>query len=377
MGRHHASHDRPAAPTLPVTRTQIRHIALAMVALAVGVLAMIASYSGAFAKPALHHMSIAVVAPTQLVDQLREQDSLAVHEVADDAAARAKVLERTADAALVVGSPDRLDIYVAGGGGRSVAGAAESVGRAAAAQAGLVPAVTDIAPTSPGNPQGTVEFYAIIFISLGASVGAAAFGHLAGPVRRPMTLALRTATLAGYSVLLAGMVTIYVDAVLGALVGHPWQVFGVLWLYCMAVGGAVTGVAAAFGSVASMALTAFLVIVGNAAAAGPVGRPLLSNFYATFNLIVPQGSGVSLLRSVEYFGRNGAVLPFATLAVWAAAGCLLAVLGTVARSPRIRNSARRAAERRASGGVLNYRFPSDGNRSERAVLPAGVLSPGD
>jgi hypothetical protein len=54
-----------------------------------------------------------------------------------------------------------------------------------------------------------------------------------------------------------------------------------------------------------MALTLFLVVIGNAAAAGPVGRPLLSGFYSTFTTIVPQGSGVSLLRSVEYFGGHG------------------------------------------------------------------------
>ena len=132
------------------------------------------------------------------------------------------------------------------------------------------------------------------------------FGRLMGTVRKPPTLALRTVTLAGYSALLAGGVTVYVDVVLGALTGHTWQVFGALWLYAMAVGGAITGVAAAFGTVASMALTLFLVVVGNAAAAGPVGTPLLSGFYSTFNAIVPQGSGVSLLRSVSYFGGNGA-----------------------------------------------------------------------
>jgi hypothetical protein len=126
-----------------------------------------------------------------------------------------------------------------------------------------------------------------------------------GAVRNPLTLALRTATLAGFSAVLAGAVTVYVDVVLGALTGHTWQVFGALWLYAMAVGGAITGVAAAFGSVASMTLTAFLVVIGNAAAAGPVGRPLLSGFYSTFTAIVPQGSGVSLLRSVSYFGGNG------------------------------------------------------------------------
>ena len=64
-----------------------------------------------------------------------------------------------------------MKIYVAGGGGRSVANAAETVGRAIAAKAGLTAAVEDVAPTSAGDPSGTVEFYAVIFISIGASVG--------------------------------------------------------------------------------------------------------------------------------------------------------------------------------------------------------------
>jgi hypothetical protein len=224
-----------------------------------------------------------------------------------------------------------MKIYVAGGGGRSVATAAETVGRTISAKAGLAATVDDVAPAAAGDPSGTVEFYAVIFISIGASVGATVFGRLMGSVRNPVTLALRTMTLAGYSALLAGCVTVYVDGVLHALTGHPWQVFGALWMYSMAVAGAITGVAAAFGAVASMALTLFLVVIGNAAAAGPVGRPLLSGFYSAFNAIVPQGSGVSLLRSIEYFGGNGAQTPLVTLAIWGAAGCLLAVLATASR----------------------------------------------
>lgn len=183
-------------------------------------------------------------------------------------------------------------------------------------------------------------------------------GRFVGTVRKPVTLALRTMTLAGYSALLAAGVTLYVDVILGALTGHTWQLFGVLWLYAMAVGGAVTGVAAAFGTVASMALTLFLVVVGNAAAAGPVGRPLLSGFYSTFTAIVPQGSGVALLRSVEYFGGNGAQTPLVTLAIWGAAGCVLALAAAAARL-----NYRAIYERFASG--------------DRALLRSRVLSPAD
>jgi hypothetical protein len=314
-------------------RLAVRTVALAMIGLTLFVVAMVASYSGAFAKPTLHHMDVAVSAPERVVDGIRGQDALAVNQVGDDVEARAQVYERTADAAYVVTPDGQLKIYVAGGGGHSVAGAAETVGRGIAANAGLAPVVEDVAPASAGDPSGTVEFYAIIFISIGASVGAALLGRVMGTVRRPALLALRTTTLAGYSALLAAAVTVYVDVVLGALTGHTAELFGVLWLYSMAVGGAVTGVAAAIGTVASMALTLFLVVVGNAAATGPVGRPLLSGFYSTFTAIVPQGSGVSLLRSVMYFGGNGALTPLVTLAIWGAAGCLLAIAATVTRVP--------------------------------------------
>lgn len=338
MGKHR---DTPPA----VTPAQIRNVALAMGVFTALVLAMIASYAGAFAKPTLRHMDIAVAAPTQLIEAMQAEPELAVTAVTDGEAARDLVLQRKADAALVAQPTGTLDVYVAGGGGRSVATAAESVGRSVATGAGLTPKITDIAPTSAGDPSGTVEFYAVIFVSIGASVGAAAFGRLVGAVHRPATLALRTVTLGCYAALLAGVVTVYVDSGLGALTGHPWQVFGALWLYAMAVGGAVTGVAAAFGTVAAMTVTAFLVVVGNAAAAGPVGRPLLTGFYTLFNQIVPQGSGVSLLRSIEYFDGNGALTPFATLMIWATTGLALAALATTLRTPAFGQLRRRIGSR--------------------------------
>ncbi len=357
MGRHHT----PASP--PVRdRAAIGTMVLAMIGLTLFVLAMIASYSGAFAKPALHHLTVAVAGPQELVDAVRGHDGLAANAVTDDTAARQQVYERTADAAIAVGPAGEMTIYVAGGGGRSVAAAAEAVGRAIAAESGLSATVEDVAPTSAGNPSGTVEFYAVIFISIGASVGATVFGYLMGRVHSPTTLALRTMTLAGYSALLAGCVTMYVDGVAHALTGRPWQVFGALWLYSMAVGGAITGVAAAFGTVASMALTLFLVVIGNAAAAGPVGRPLLSGFYSAFNAVVPQGSGVSLLRSIEYFGGNGAQTPLVTLAIWGAVGCLLAVLATASR---------------VNYRALHERFIPSGAGRNPALLRPRLLSPAD
>jgi hypothetical protein len=354
MGRHHAPE-----PTGAVHRTAIRTTVLALTGLTLFVIAMVASYSGAFAKPTLHHMTVAVAGPAQIVDGLRSQNTLSVNEVGDAVAARAQVFERTADTAFAVTTDGHMDIYVAGGAGRSVAAAAEAVGRATAERAGLTPVVEDVAPTSAGDPSGTVEFYAVIFLSIGASLGAALLGRLMGTVRTPARFAWRTASLAAFSAVLAGVVTVYVGPVLGALTGHPMQVFGTLWLYAMAVGGAVTGVAAAFGSVASVVLGLFLVVVGNAAAAGPVGRPLLSGFYSTLSTVVPQGSGVSLLRSISYFDGHGATTALVTLVIWAAAGCFLAVVAAAAR--------------------VNYRalYERRGRSRLSAVLRPRLLQPAD
>jgi hypothetical protein len=372
MGKHEAPHEHHvphlAVANRRVSRTDVRKMVLAMAALTVFVVAMIASYSGAFAKPTLHHLDVAVAGPQQVVDAIRGQDDLEVTQVADAAAARTHVYDRKTDAAFVVGQTGELKIYVAGGGGRSVANASETVGRAIATKAGLTPSVEDVAPTSAADPQGTVEFYAVIFLSIGATMGAAVFGLMMGSVRRLSTLALRTLSLAAYSALLAGAVTLYVDAVLGALTTHTWQVFGALWLYAIGVAGAVTGVAAAFGTIASALVTLFLIIVGNAAAAGPVGLPLLSGFYTTFNAIVPQGSGVALLRSVEYFGGNGAMTPIVTLTIWGAAGLALAVIAVLA--PRAWTTYRASHDRYRVGARQD-------SQGEPAVLRPRVLSPVD
>ena len=276
MGKHETApadkpENRPSA-------TDVRNMALVMAALAVFVIAMIASYSGAFAKPTLHHLNVAVAGPQQLVDGMRGQARLTVTQVADATAARDSVYHRTPTppSSWIPRPPGRLRRRR---WRKSVAKAAETVGRAIAAKAGLTAEVTDVAPTTAADPQGTVVFYAVIFLSIGASVGAAIFGRMMGSVRQASTLAWRTLSLAAYSAVLAAGVTLYVDVVLGALTGHTWQVFGALFLYAIAVAGAVTGVAAAFGTIASATLTAFLVIVGNSAAAGPVGIPLLTGFY--------------------------------------------------------------------------------------------------
>ncbi len=189
----------------------------------------------------------------------------------------------------------------------------------------------DLAPLPATDPSVTIEFYATVFITIGASLGATVFGRILGTLHTPRLLLWRAATLAVYSALLAAVVTFYVDIVLQGLVGHGWAVFGALWLYALAIGAAVTGAAAAAGTIASVVVTLFLVIIGNASAGGPVGRALLPGFFSTFTAVVPQGSGLSLLRGIQYFGGDHVQTSVLTLVAWATAGLAFAVVATLAR----------------------------------------------
>src|SRR4051812_7179962 len=155
---------RHASPETTMTKKGIRNMVLAMTALTMFVVAMIASYSGAFARPTLHHLTVAVAAPEQVVDAIRGQDVLTVNVVGDDAAARREVRERAADSAFVVTPSGEMTIYVAGGGGRSVATAAESVGRQIATRGGFAPPPEGNGPTAGAGPPGTRGVYSGHFL---------------------------------------------------------------------------------------------------------------------------------------------------------------------------------------------------------------------
>lgn len=277
---------------------------LAMTALTVFVIAMIASYAGAFAKPTLHHLTVAVAAPEQVVDAVRGRDALAISMVGDDAAAQQLVRERVADSAFVVAPDGEMTIYVAGGGGRSVATAAETVGREIAARGGSMPRCAISRRRRPRTRRAP--------LSSTRSSSSPSGRHWAPP--RSVTwgqgaqahqVSVAHADADG----LLGLARRCGDRLRRRRARRVARAYlgGLRCAVALRVGRrrCPSPVGPAFGAAASMVLTLFLVVVGNAAAAGPVGRPLLSGFCSTFSMIVPQGSGVALLRSISYFGGNG------------------------------------------------------------------------
>ena len=311
----------------PGARIPVRTVMLAVLGLTVVVVAILSSYASALGNPSPRHVPVAVSAPAAVLGRLDAAPQLRVYPVADLERARLMVEDRAVYGALVLPRTGSATLLVANGGGHSVEAVLVQLGQQVAASRGTTLSIVDVAPTSPGDPNGTVEFYCIVFLMLGASIGAVVLGKLIGPVRglRGSRGALaRLALVLAYAGWLSVAVTFFADVVFGDLVGHFGLLFLTLWLFVAAVCLAITGLWALLGR-GPILLILVLIALGNPSSGGPVPRPLLNGFYSGLNPVLPQGAALSALRGVQYFGDQGIGLGLLCLLIWALAG--LALLG--------------------------------------------------
>ena len=308
----------------PGPRIPVRKVMLAMFGLTVVVVAILSSYASALGKPAPRHVPVAVTAPPAVLRELDASPMLRVYPVPDAGKARTMVEDRAAYGALVLPRTGSATLLVANGGGPSVETILMPLGQQLARTHRITLTIVDVAPTSPNDPNGTVEFYCIVFLFLGGAIGATVLGRFAGTVRGPRDAVARLGLVVVYAALLSVVVTIFADIVFGDLVGHFGLLFLTLWLFVVAVCLAVTGFSALAGP-ASIVLILVLITLGNPGSGGPVPRPLLNGFYSSLNPVLPQGAALSALRGVQYFGGRGVGLALLCLLIWALAG--LALLG--------------------------------------------------
>ena len=306
-----------------------RKVMLAVLGLTVVVVAILSSYASALGNPSPRHLPVAVSAPPAVLGKLEAAPQLRVYPVPDLAKARVMVEDRTVYGALVLPRTGSATLLVANGGGHSLEAVLMQVGQQVATSRGTALGIVDVAPTSPNDPNGTVEFYCIVFLMLGASIGAAVLGKLAGPVRGLLGALARLGLVLVYAAWLSIVVTFFADIVFGDLVGHFGLLFLILWLYVAAVCLAITGLLALLGR-GPILLILVLIALGNPSSGGPVPRPLLNGFYSGLNPVLPQGAALAALRGVQYFGNQGIALGLLCLLIWALVG--LGLLGaTVVR----------------------------------------------
>lgn len=307
----------------PGSLRPFRNGVIASFGLVLVIMLLLCGYSSAFGRTVPNHIPVAVVAPQAVDAELESSSALAVQRAGSLAAARTLVSDREAYGAIAVTGAHSATLMVASGAGHSVETVLVQLGQQLAARGGLTLTVRDIAPTSPSDPNGTVEFYAVVFLALGGAIGATVLGRVLGTVRDLRHMTRRILFLLIYTSMLSGVATFFIDPVYGALVGHTGYLFLTLWALVMTVCLAAAGVGALFGSVASIVLALTLTILGNTTAGGAIGRPLLNPFYADLTPFFPHGAGLSILRGVQYFGGRGIATGVLGLAVWAAAGLAL------------------------------------------------------
>jgi hypothetical protein len=298
----------------------MRKVLLALIGLTAAIVAVFCSYSSAFGKPAAHHIPVAVAASPAALAKLETSSALRVQPVHDLAAARSMVEDRTADGGLVLARTGRATLVVANGGGHAVEAVLVQLGQQAA---GTALNTVDVAPTSPGDPNGSVEFYCVVFLGIGGAVGATLLARILGPVTHLPAALKRLGLLMVHTALLSAAVTLFTDVVYGALAGHFWFLFLTLWLYVAAVSLAIAGFAELAGPLASIVLIGLFIVFGNTSSGGAVPRPLLDGFFSALNPVLPQGAALSALRGVQYFGDRGMGAGLLCLTIWAAAGLVL------------------------------------------------------
>src|SRR3954469_8824135 len=137
-------------------------VALALIPALVLTLAFAFSYVGAFHDPTPHNVSIAVVGPPAVTEQL---DNLPGDPLdAQQASSRPDALSQIDDRD-VYGAYDAASnhLFVASAANRATAIALErTFALIAAAQRRQAPSVTDVKPLPRKDPNGTAAFYAVI-----------------------------------------------------------------------------------------------------------------------------------------------------------------------------------------------------------------------
>jgi hypothetical protein len=317
------SADEPRRGETTGPRSTVRGFVLVMVGLTAAIVAFFAAYSSAFGDPGAHHIPVAVAAPPTVLGKLEASPALLVHHVSDLAGGREMVEDRTAYGALAVDGTGPVTLLVASGDGRSVEAILTQVGQQVAGARGTTLRSMDIAPTSSDDPNGSVEFYCVVFLGIGGALGATVLGRIHGQVRSRRDALRRLELAVVYTAMLSVTVTLLADIALGALAGHLGLLFLSLWMYTLAVCLAVTGLASLAGQLTSFVLIGLLVAFGNTSSGGAVPRPLLNGFFSALNPLLPQGAALSVLRGVQYFGDRGTAAGLLCLSIWGVAGLVL------------------------------------------------------
>ncbi|HLK00904.1 MAG TPA: hypothetical protein VKU39_13480 [Streptosporangiaceae bacterium] len=290
------------------------------------------SYVAAFHHQSPHRIPVQVTGPA--ADRAAaglnavEGNPVQATVAATPAQARSAVAGGSTSGALVIDPSSTTDtVYVASGGGASLATAVQDVFQTAEASQHRNTRVMDLVPLQPGDGRGLTGFYFVIGLLITGYLAAAALGVTRG-ARQPTVrrTVFRLSAFIVPSVVSGLLAALIVDPLLGALTGHFVALWG-LGALLVACAGTVTVFFQALLDTLGIGLTVILfVILGNPSAGGAYQWPLLPTFFRVIGPALPNGAGVAALRRIVYFGGQDITGNLLIICAYLVGGSILALV---------------------------------------------------
>ena len=306
--------------------SEARKAVALVLALTAGLSLILALFVSVAVNSGPNGIRLAVAGPPPAVEQIKAgiaqaggAEAFEVSVVADEAAARSALQDRTVDGAIVIG-PNGPTLLTAGAGSPAIAqlltGAAAHLGNPASTG----PPVVDVVPLPSGDSRGVglaAGSFPVIIAGLALGIATA--------------LALRSRWLV-LGTVIAGALTIAASfagtlAWLGVSGGHFWDEFAAISLTITASALVVAGLVRLIGAAGAGLGALLLVIIGNPLSGIATSPRLLPGPWGEFGQWLPTGAGGTLLRTVAYFPAASVWMPLLVLLGWAALGAAGVIFG--------------------------------------------------
>ncbi len=297
-------------------------------------LGFVLSYIGAFHAPTPHHIPVAVVAPGSVAQQVVGQldalsgDPVRARTAATEQEARALILDRTVDAAILVNAGTSTDtLLVATAGGPAVASVAEQIAQSVESAEHRQVTVTDIRPPAAGDGRGLSSFYLVLGWIVGGYLAAAILGMAGGarPANRHRTI-IRLGTLALYAIVSGLGGAIIAGPVLGALPGGLMALWGIGALVVFGAAATTVAFQILLGTAGIGVTILVFVVLGNPSAGGAYPTSLLPTFWRAIGPWLPPGAGTNTVRNTVYFSGHAIGGSLAVLAGYAVLGTVVSLV---------------------------------------------------
>lgn len=382
--------DSPSSQTaVPVRRSApVVKIAAAFLLPLFFVIAFPLLFVGAIHKPTPHELSILVVGPDQVVSQIAagldgtDEYAATATDVVDDA--KSSVEERkvmgsilvsvdTADAAgnaapagsaapadpaaaTATASPGSagaptytVTTYVANAEGRAVAATVTAAGEKIAEQLGTTATVEDLAPLAATDTLGVTLFYLLTYTSVGGYLVVIVLMQVMPKARLSTRFGAVTVAAIAAPLVAFGLSSIFVGDY-GASFGTIMGLLGVIALYVFTVGSVGILIEQFLGKAATFGIMLFVVFLNFPSAGGAAPAAMLPPFWQFMHEVYFGAGAYEAMRSIVYFGGNGAARWIFQLLAWTFGIVLINVVVYLAKT--VRRQKREIAElsRAATGG---------------------------